>query len=82
LYENTIWFLAFDRLGRMHENKNNFFYEKPGILIQDLYFYIIKIQTNIKQNLVEKYAGKSHFFQKNFWFFWFFLIAPDPAKSF
>ena len=25
LYENTIWFLAFERLGRVHENKNNFF---------------------------------------------------------
>jgi hypothetical protein len=38
------------------------FWLKPGILIPDLYLYDIKIQTNIKQNLVEKYAGKSQFF--------------------
>jgi hypothetical protein len=31
---------------------------KTGILIPDLYFYDIKIQTNIKQNLVQNYTGK------------------------
>jgi hypothetical protein len=32
-----------------------------------LYFYDVKIQTNIKQNLVKKYAGKSQIFlKKNF----------------
>jgi hypothetical protein len=49
--------LFFERLGRMHENQNIFlkkkFWRKSGILIPDLYFYDIKIQTNIKQNLVE-----------------------------
>jgi len=35
----------------MHENKDMFFFlRKPGILIPDLYFYGIKIQTHIKQN--------------------------------
>jgi hypothetical protein len=34
-----------------------------------LNLYGIKIQTSIKQNLVEKYAGKSQLFQKNFWIF-------------
>jgi len=49
----------------MNENKNMFFIflfnvlMKTGILISDLYFYNIKIQTNIKQNLIEKYAEKS-----------------------
>jgi len=40
----------------MHENKNIFFskfWQKSGTLIPDLYFYDIKIQTNIKQNLVK-----------------------------
>ena len=58
LYENTIWFFFFERLGRMHENKifflfYNFFVmfrRKSGILILDLYLYGIKIQTNIKQS--------------------------------
>jgi len=34
------------------------FQRKPDILIPDLYLYGIKIQTNIKQNLVEKYVRK------------------------
>jgi len=38
-----------------------------------LYLYDIKIQTNIKQNLVKKYARKSQFFQKNFFNFFFFF---------
>jgi hypothetical protein len=59
------FFFCFQRLGRMNENKNMFFVflfnvlMKTGILISDLYFYNIKIQTNIKQNLIEKYAEKS-----------------------
>jgi hypothetical protein len=65
----------------MHENKNNFFYEKLGILIPDLYFYSIKIQTNIKKILVEKYAGKSQFFQKNFLFFLIGSVLPGPVNS-
>jgi len=42
--------------------QKHFFLRKPGILILDLYFYGIKIQTNIKQNLVEKYGEKSQIF--------------------
>jgi uncharacterized protein involved in tolerance to divalent cations len=34
------------------------FWWKPGILISDLFLYGVKIQTNIKQNLIEKYAEK------------------------
>jgi hypothetical protein len=51
----------------MHETKTFFlmFGLKPGILIPDLYFYDIKIQTHIKKNSVEKYAGKSQTFKKN-----------------
>jgi hypothetical protein len=55
-------FYIFERLGRMHENKIFFFVfpnivfatfqRKSGILILDLYFYIIKIQTNINKKLV------------------------------
>jgi hypothetical protein len=40
------------------------FWRKLGILIPDLYFYGIKIQTNIKQNLVEKYTEKLQFKKK------------------
>jgi hypothetical protein len=43
------------------------FWRKPGILIPDLYFYDIKIQTDINQNGVEKYVGKSHIFKNDFW---------------
>jgi hypothetical protein len=56
----------------MNENKNMFFVflfnvlMKTGILIPDLYFYNIKIQTNIKQNLVEKYVEKSQTFENIF----------------
>jgi len=72
LYENTIWFLAL-RLGRMHKTKKYFFFtfwRKPGILISDLYFYGIKIQTNIKQNLVEEYTEKLQFLKKRNFFNW------------
>jgi hypothetical protein len=37
-----------------------------------VYFYDVKIQTNIKQNLVEKYAEESGIF-KNIFFFEFFF---------
>ena len=69
-----------ERLGRMHENKIYFFMfcRKPGILIPDLYFYNIKIETNIDQNAVKKYAGKSQIFWK--YFFEFFWAGPDPAQ--
>jgi hypothetical protein len=52
-----------------------------GILILDLYLYGIKISTNIKQNSVEKYAGKSHiFFWNNFWRkFLFFSFGLGPT---
>jgi len=57
------------------------FWRKPGILIPDLYFYDIKIQTNIKQNLVEKYVRKSQFFSEMF--FWIFLwTGLDPTHLF
>jgi hypothetical protein len=42
------------------------FWRKPSILIPDLYLYGIKIQTNIKQNSVEKYAGKLQIFEMIF----------------
>jgi hypothetical protein len=42
------------------------FWRKPGILIQDVYFYDAKIQTNIKQNLVKKYAEELQIFENIF----------------
>jgi hypothetical protein len=42
------------------------FQRKLGILIPDLYLYDIKIQTNIKQNLIEKFTRKSQIFLKGF----------------
>jgi len=45
------------------------FKRKSCILIPDLYLYDIKIQTNIKQNLIEKFAGKSQIFLKGFLIF-------------
>jgi len=45
------YFFVFERLGRMHENKTfNFIFfvwMKTKYLKLDLYFYSIKIQTNI-----------------------------------
>jgi hypothetical protein len=38
--------------------------KKPGILILDLYFYDIKIQINIKQNLIKILHGKIRIFSK------------------
>jgi hypothetical protein len=69
----------------MHENKNmiffSMFWRKLGILIPYLYLYGIKIQTNTKQNSVEKYAGKSHIFFKWFFLEICFLNGPDPAQK-
>jgi hypothetical protein len=56
------------------------FRRKPSILIPDLYLYDIKIQTNIKQNLIEKFAGKSQIFLKGFLIF--FLDWLDLVQSF
>jgi hypothetical protein len=47
------------------------FWRKPGILIPNLYFYDVKIQINIKQNLVEEYAEESQIFENIF--FWIFF---------
>ena len=74
LYENTIWvFFSFERLGRMHENKNIYFFLmfwwKPGILIPDLYFYDIKIQTDINPKWIENYTRNSQMFLKMYIFF-------------
>jgi hypothetical protein len=67
LYENTIWFLALRDLDVwMKHNIFFMFWRKPGILTLDLYFYGIKIQTNIKKNLVEKYTEKLQFQKKIF----------------
>jgi len=53
----------------MHKNiyfHFSMFWWKPGILILDFYLYSIKIQTNVKQNSVEKYVEKSQIFQNVF----------------
>jgi hypothetical protein len=42
------------------------FWRKPGILIPDVYFYDVKMQINIKQNLVEKYAEELQIFKNIF----------------
>jgi hypothetical protein len=53
-----------------------------SISISDLYLYGIKIQTNTKQNLVEKYAGKSQIFLKRFFLEMFFEWArPGPKRN-
>jgi hypothetical protein len=53
----VVWyeFFSFERFGRMNKNKNIFLkkiLQKPGIWIPNLYLYDVKIQINIKQNLV------------------------------
>jgi hypothetical protein len=58
----------------MYENKKGkktFFYVlmKTGILISDLYFYSIKIQTDINPKWIENYATKSEMFLKMYNFF-------------
>ena len=73
----------------MHENKIFFccflyfyfaiFQRKSSILIPHLYLYSIKIQTNIKQNSVTKYTGKSQIFPKIF-FLKIFGTRPNPTR--
>jgi len=81
LYENTIWFLALRDLVICIKIKIYIFFNfsmfwwKPGILISDLYLYGIKIQTNIKQNLVEKQNAKK--LQFLIFFNW-----PNPTQPF
>ena len=81
LYENTIWFLALRNLTVcMKQIFFLMFWWKPGILIPNLYFYDIKIQINIKQNLVEKYTKELQFQNKNFFLIFSFpFLGPDPA---
>jgi len=45
-----------------------------------LYLYGIKIQTNIKQNSITNYTGKSQIFSKIF-FLKIFGTGPDPAQK-
>jgi len=52
------------------------FWQKLGILISDLYLYGIKTQTNIKQNSVEKYSGKSQIFRNVCFLDW---AEPNPT---
>jgi hypothetical protein len=53
-----------------------------SIAISDLYLYGIKIQTNTKQNSVEKYTGKSQIFLKRFFLEIFFEWArPGPKRN-
>jgi len=65
-YNMIVFF--FERLDVCMKTKTFFlfnfsmFWWKPGILILDLYLYDIKIHTDINQNFVIKYAGKSQFF--------------------
>jgi len=92
LYSNTIWFFfIFERLGRMHENKIFFLFmfiiyflmswQKPSILILDLYLYNIKIQTSIDQNALKKIA-ENHILKKIiFGEFNFFLGWAQPGPQ-
>ena len=77
-------FLALRDLAVCKKTKTCFFFlmfwQKQGILILDLYFYDVKIQTNIKQNLVEKYVEELQIF-KNIFFENFFWTGLDPAHS-
>jgi len=76
VYEkNTIWFFSFETLGRMHKNIFLFFTNFFGILVVlmkteyfNTWFVFLrhKIQTDIKQNLVEKYTKKLQFFKSIF----------------
>ena len=54
------FFFSFERLGRMPKDKSSFF-ENRVFLISDLYFYDIKIHTNLSLNDVEKSVEKSQF---------------------
>jgi hypothetical protein len=81
LYKDTIWnfFLFFKRLGRLHENKNIFFYvlTKLGILIPDLYLYNIKIQTNIDQNTLKNIQEITNFWKDFFGIFFSGWAGPS-----
>jgi len=64
------FFLFFERLGRMYENKIFFIFFiflmswwKSSILILDLYLYNIKIKTNIDKKWIKKFAGNHIFFE-------------------
>ena len=86
---NMIFFLIFERLGRMHKNKIFFYFlfflfqQKPGILIPDLYLYNIKIQTNINQNAVKNIRENHKFFEIIFeeilFYFYFFMSWAQPG---
>jgi len=82
LYENMTWSFLWETWPYAWKPKHFFlkkkFWRKPGILIPDLYFYDVKIQTNIKQNLVEEHAEKSQIF-KNIYFFELFLDRAGPG---
>jgi hypothetical protein len=53
---------------------------KIGYFNTRFVFLWCKIQTNIKQNLVEEYVEESQIFKDIF--FCFFWIGPDTARSF
>jgi hypothetical protein len=82
LFENTIW--IFFRETWPYAWKQNIiffmFWQKPDILIPNLYLYSIKIQTNIDQNTV-KYLRKITYFFEIFFeeiFFWRGWAHPGP----
>jgi len=80
----NIYIYILERLGRMHENKTFFFetWQKPGILISDLYLYSIKIQTDIDQNAVTKLRKITDFWKVFFFgILNFFFTRPDPAQK-
>jgi len=52
------------------------FQRKPCILIPDLYFYNIKIQTIINK----KNTRENHIFLKGFWIFFRILPSRQPAR--
>jgi hypothetical protein len=59
------FFFSFERLGRMHKNKK-FFFVKTRYFNTGFVSLRYKIQTDINQNGVEKYTGKSQIFQNDF----------------
>jgi len=85
--KNTIWSFSLETLGCTHKNIFSLFQIffvfwkflwKPGILIPNLYFYGIKIQTNMKQNLVEKTReNKFTIFEKEIFFFQLSWTRPN-----
>ena len=72
-------FLALRDLAVCMKTKGFFFFENRAFFIPDLYFYDIKIQTNIKQNLVKKHMRGNHkFFLKYFFEFVLDWAGPGP----